>query len=255
MTDLQSTSHVLQLRDSHLDPLRQRFEEFRPALEMHVAEVTAEFAEPRPPPVELIETTWRAISTRPSSVATYAAVVRELDCALHNWVLRSRIAAGDLDRAFVYLHPHLRRWATNLSQGLPAPRPEPDEFVNDAFLKLRVAPAFCTVDNPIGYAFRVVKNLVIDHARRVSRAAEMAKQHPQRATAELAASPAHLDAIAERAKLSAQERCMVFRKVFGGMSVTAAQRACGGPPGAPYYVLEKIYNKLATAFGMERSRP
>jgi hypothetical protein len=47
---------------------------------------------------------------------------------------------------------------------------------------------------------------------------------------------------------------MVFRKVFEGMSVTAAQKACGGPPGSPYYVLEKIYDKLATAFGVERNR-
>lgn len=216
---------------------------------------TADIAGPRPAPVELIELTWRAICNRPGTASTYAAVVRELDCALHNWVLRTRIAAGDLDGAFVYLHPHLRRWAANLGQGLPAPRPEPDEFVHDAFVRLRIAPAFCAVDNPIGYAFRVVKNLVIDHARRASRAAEIASQQPQRASVELAASPERLDAIAKRAQLSAKERCMVFRKVFGGMSVAAAQKACGGPPGAPYYVLEKIYDKLATAFGVERSRP
>ena len=245
---------MLQVCDSHLDTLRQRFEALRPALELHVAVVTADITEPRPAPVELIETTWQAICHRPGSAPTYAAVVRELDCALHNWMLRTRIVSGDLDSAFIYLHPHLRTWATNLSQGLPPPRPEPDEFVHDAFVKLRVAPAFGTADNPIGYAFRVVKNLVIDHARRASRAAEIADHHPRHLAVELAASPERLDVIAARANLSAQERCMVFRKVFGGMSVTAAQKACGGPPGAPYYVLEKIYDKLAAVFGMERSR-
>jgi DNA-directed RNA polymerase specialized sigma24 family protein len=247
-------AHVFHSPDPSLDALRRRFDELRPDLEMHVAALTADLAGPRPAPVELVETTWRAVCSRSSSVPTYAAVVRELDCALHNWLLRGRIAAGDLDNAFVYLLPHLRRWAINLSQGVPAPRPDPDDFVNDAFLKLRTAPAFVTVDNPLGYAFRVVKNLVIDHVRRASRAAELAKQHPPGGGVELARSPERLDAIARRASLSAEERCMVFRKVFGGMSVAAAQKACGGPPGAPYYVLEKIYDKLAIAFGVERDR-
>ena len=141
-----------------------------------------------------------------------------------------------------------------MSQGLPAPRPDPDDFVNDAFLKLRSSPTFCSVDNPIGYAFRVVKNLVIDHVRRASCAADVANQHPPTVPVELVASPERLDVIARRARLSAKERCMVFRKVFHGMSVTAAQKACGGPPGAPYYVLEKIYDKLAIAFGVDRNR-
>jgi DNA-directed RNA polymerase specialized sigma24 family protein len=246
---------VLHPPESQLAALRRRFDELRPELELHVAAPTADITGPRPVTVELIETTWQAVCSRPSGAPTYAAVVRELDCALHNWILRARITAGDLDHAFVYLLPHLRKWAINLSQGLAAPRPDPDDFVNDAFLKLRVAPAFCTVENPIGYAFRVVKNLVVDHARRTSRAAELAKQHPPGVPAVPAGSPERLDAIARRASLSAEERCMVFRKVFGGMSVSAAQRACGGPPGSPYYVLEKIYDKLARAFGVERNRP
>jgi DNA-directed RNA polymerase specialized sigma24 family protein len=245
---------VLDLPRSGLDELRQRFDELRPELETHAAVLTAHLPEPCPTPRELIEITWQVVRSRPGSVPTYATVERELDCALHNWILHSRIAAGGLDNAFEYLLPHLRRWAINLSHGLPAPRPDPDDFVNDAFVKLRTTPAFGTVDNPMGYAFRVMKNLVIDHARRASRAAELALHHPPGVLAALETSPARLDAIARRAQLSAEERCMVFRKVFAGMSVIAAQKACGGPPGSPYYVLEKIYDKLAIAFGVERNR-
>jgi DNA-directed RNA polymerase specialized sigma24 family protein len=204
--------------------------------------------------VELLETTWQAVCHRSSTALTYAAVVRELDGALHNWILRRHIDNGGIDHAFAFLLPHLRKWASQLSQGLPAPRPDPDDFVNDAFLKLRVAPGFLTADNPIGYAFRVVKNLIVDHARRESRAVEIAAQQSPGGGVELDASPERLFAVVRRAQLSAKERCMLFRKVFEGMSVTAAQKACGGPPGAPYYVLEKIYDKLAAAFGVERYR-
>ena len=49
---------VLQRSDSRLDALRQRFDELRPELEMHAAVLTANIAEPRPTPVELIETMW-----------------------------------------------------------------------------------------------------------------------------------------------------------------------------------------------------
>jgi len=247
-------SRVLRIADSRLDALRQRFDELRPALEMHVAMAIAGVAEPRPTTVELIETTWQAVCHRPSTALTYAAAVRELDGALHNWILRRHIAAGGLDRAFAYLLPHLRRWAAQLSQGLAAPRPDPDDFVNDAFLKLRAAPAFYTADNPVGYAFRVVKNLVVDHARRESRAVAIAAQQVPGAGVEPDATPGCLFAIVRRAQLTTKERCMLFRKVFEGMSVAAAQKACGGPPGAPYYVLEKIYDKLATAFGVARNR-
>ncbi|HEY0992874.1 MAG TPA: sigma-70 family RNA polymerase sigma factor [Kofleriaceae bacterium] len=245
---------MLRVSDSRPDALRLRFDELRPALETHVALVIADIAGPRPTSVELIETTWQAVCHRSSTALTYAAAVRELDGAVHNWILRRHIVAGGLDHAFAYLLPHLRKWATQLSQGLPAPRPDPDDFVNDAFLKLRAAPAFCSADNPIGYAFRVVKNLVVDHARRASRAAEIATQPSRGVGVEPDASPERLFAVVRRARLSAKERCMVFRKVFEGMSVTAAQKACGGPPGAPYYVLEKIYDKLAAAFGVERGR-
>jgi DNA-directed RNA polymerase specialized sigma24 family protein len=247
-------SHVLRVADSRLDDLRQRFDELRPALEIHVAVAIADITEPRPTPVELIEITWHAVRHRSSNALTYATAVRELDSALHNWILRRHIAEGGLGRAFVYLLPHLRTWAGQLSQGLPPPRPDPDDFVNEAFLKLRAAPAFYTADNPIGYAFRVVKNLIVDHARRESRAVAVAVQHSPAAGVELDASPERLYAVIRRAQLSAKERCMVFRKVFEGMSVTAAQKACGGPAGAPYYVLEKIYDKLATAFGVARNR-
>lgn len=245
---------VLDAPRSGVDELRQRFDELRPELEAHAAALTALVPEPCPTPGELIEITWEVVRGRPGGAPTYATVERELDGALHNWVLRSRIAAGGLDNAFEYLLPHLRRWAINLSHGLPAPRPDPDDFVNDAFVKLRTTPTFGTVDNPMGYAFRVVKNLIVDHARRASRAAELAQHYSPGVLAQLETSPARLEAIARRAQLSADERCMVFRKVFAGMSVIAAQKACGGPPGSPYYVLEKIYDKLAIAFGVERNR-
>jgi DNA-directed RNA polymerase specialized sigma24 family protein len=245
---------VLDVPRSGLDELRQRFDEFRSELETHAAALIAHLPEPCPTPRELVEITWQVICSRPGVVPTYAAAERELDCALHNWILRSRIAAGGLDNAFEYLLPRLRTWAINLSHGLPAPRPDPDEFVNDAFVKLRTTPTFSTADNPMGYAFRVVKNLIVDHARRASRAAELAQQQPARTVSQFETSAARLDAIARRARLSADERCMVYRKVFGGMSVVAAQKACGGPPGSPYYVLEKIYDKLAAAFGVERNR-
>lgn len=245
---------MLDLPGSGLDELRRRFDELRPELEMHAAVLTAHLPEPCPTPRELIEITWQVVRSRRAGVLAYATVERELDGALHNWILRARTAAGGLDNAFEYLLPHLRTWAINLSHGLPPPRPDPDDFVNDAFVKLRTTPAFGTGDNPMGYAFRVVKNLIIDHARRAARAAEFAQHHPPRVLAELEASPTRLDAIARRAQLTAEERCMVFRKVFAGMSVVAAQKACGGPPGSPYYVLEKIYDKLAMAFGVERNR-
>jgi hypothetical protein len=120
--------HVLGVSDARLDALRLRFDELRPALETHVALAIADIAGPRPTPVELIETTWRAVCHRSSAALTYAAAVRELDGALHNWIVRRHIAAGGLDLAFAYLLPHLRRWATPAEPGAAGAAPRSRRF-------------------------------------------------------------------------------------------------------------------------------
>jgi DNA-directed RNA polymerase specialized sigma24 family protein len=166
--------------------------------------------------------------------------------------LRRLLAAGDVDGALAALLPVLRDWAVNLARGLREPRPDADDLAHDAFLRLRGSPAFRAADNPLGYAFRTVKNLVIDHARNTKRTVAVGDQHLP--VVEIGTSAERLSAIARRANLDDAETCMLVRVVFEQLPVTAAQAACGGPLGAPYYVLDRIFDKLAAAFGVARRR-
>lgn len=242
-------------RMSDTDDLRARFERLLPELERRASELAATLPEPRPQPSELIEATWRTVcGKRGNDAQLRAAALRELECCGHNLALRRRFAAGDIDGAFAHLLPHLRSWAENLSRGLTPPRPDADDLVQDAFVKLRKSKLFAVADNPLGYAFRAVKNLVIDHARRKRDrpTAELTERHG--GTTELEMSSERLADILGRAGLSAKEQCMLSRVVFEKLAVGAAQKECGGPAGAPYYVFEKILDKVAAVFGIERSR-
>lgn len=221
-----------------------------PELERRAAELAAAMPEPRPTAAELVETTWRIVCGKRNTDALRAVALRELECCIHNLTLRRMFDAGDLDGAFTHLLPHLRTWAGNLSRGL-TPRPDPDDLVQDAFVKLRKSSMFVAADNPLGYAFRAVKNLVIDHARRKRPVVELADRHV--GSTELETSPERLEEIFTRAGLSAAERCMLSHVVFERVAVTAAQKECGGPPGAPYYVLQKILDKVAVSLGIERT--
>jgi len=235
------------------DELRERFERLIPELERRAGELVLSMPEPRPHPSELVEATWRVVcSKRGTEAALRAVALRELECCTTNLALRRMFDAGDLEAAFARLVPHLRAWATNLSRGLSPPRPDPDDLVQDAFLKLRKSQMFVVADNPLGYAFRAVKNLVIDHARRKRPTVELADRHV--GATELETSPERLDEMLTRAGLSAMEKCMLSRVVFDKLAVSAAQRECGGPPGAPYYVLEKILDRVAGSLGIDRSR-
>ena len=235
------------------DELRQRFDRLLPELVRRAEEIVAAIPEPRPTPGELIEATWSVVcGKRGNDAVLRAAALRELECCVHNLTLRRLFDAGNLDAAFSHLLPHLRQWATNLSQGLSPPRPDADDLVQDAFIKLRKSQMFVAADNPLGYAFRVVKNLVIDHARRKRTNVELVDRHV--GSTELESSPERLAEILTRAGLSATERCMLTNVVFEKVAVSAAQRECGGPAGAPYYVLEKILDKVAASLGIERSR-
>jgi DNA-directed RNA polymerase specialized sigma24 family protein len=235
------------------EDLRERFERLIPELERRASELVAGMPEPRPAPGELVEATWRVVcSKRGSDAQLRAAAARELECCVHNMTLRRLFEAGQLDAAFAHLLPHLRTWATNLSRGLSPPRPDPDDLVQDAFLKLRKSQMFVAADNPLGYAFRAVKNLIIDHARRKRPTVELADRHT--GATELETSPERLEEMLTRAGLSPAEKCMLSRVVFEKLAVSAAQRECGGPPGAPYYVLEKILDKVAASLGIDRSR-
>jgi DNA-directed RNA polymerase specialized sigma24 family protein len=236
-----------------LDELRARFDELVPALTARATELVARLPEPRPQPSELVEATWRIVCSRKLSAdALRADATRELECAAHNAALRRLLDAGSVDRALELLLPQLRVWAQNLSRGLPPPGADPDDLVQDAFVKLRRAPSFAAADNPLGYAFRAVKNLVVDRARRARASVELVERHLPTVGPET--SPERLDAILERAGLTATERCMLTRVVFEQIAVTAAQRECGGPPGAPYYVLEKMLDKVARSLGIDRSK-
>lgn len=154
----------------------------------------------------------------------------------------------------MYLHTPLREWAASLIRGLPRPRPEPDDFVHEAFIKLMRSQTFATADNPLAYAFTTVKNLVMDHRRRLMREAAAITRLSHTSPAELETSPERPDALVQRAGLSDKERCMLFQVVYEQRTVATAQKHCGGPPGSPYYVLDKIFDKLALALGLERSR-
>lgn len=159
-------------------------------------------------------------------------------------------SARDIERLLADLMPSLRAWARNLAAGTREPRPDPDDVAHDAYLRLRGSATFAAVDNPEGFAFRTVKNLVLDHVRRQKPTVEAREHHLP--VVEQASSPARVEAIVRAANLDDRERCLLFRVVFEQIAVTAAQRTCKGPPGAPYYVLDRIYDKLAAAIGVTR---
>ncbi|MBX3155963.1 MAG: sigma-70 family RNA polymerase sigma factor [Deltaproteobacteria bacterium] len=234
------------------DDLRQRFDVFVPELTARAAELSAAAPEPRPTAAELVDATWRVVAAKRKLDGSLRAIcLRELEGCAHNLALRRLLAAGDLDGAFVRLLPHLTTWATNLARGVPGDL-DPQELVQDAFLKLRRAPMFAAAENPLGYAFRAIKNLVIDRARRQRRTVEVADRHLP--AVEIEMSGERLQAILEKAGLSDRERCMLVHVVFEKLAVSAAQKHCGGPPGAPYYVLDKILDKVAASLGITRSR-
>jgi DNA-directed RNA polymerase specialized sigma24 family protein len=234
------------------DDLRQRFDVLVPELTTRAAELAAALPEPRPTAAELVEATWRIVAAKRKLDGAFRAIcLRELDCCAHNLALRALLAAGDLDAAIVRLLPHLTAWATNLSRGVPGDL-DPQELVQEAFLKLRRAPMFAAAENPLGYAFRAVKNLVIDRARRRRRTIEVADRHLP--VAEIEMSGERLQAILDRSGLDDKERCMLVHVVYEKLAVSAAQKHCGGPPGAPYYVLDKILDKVAASLGITRSR-
>jgi DNA-directed RNA polymerase specialized sigma24 family protein len=234
------------------DDLRERFERLIPELEERAAQLVTAMAD-APSVKDLVEATWRVVCSKRSVGQLRAVAMRELECCGHNLILRRRFDAGDIDGAFAHLLPHLRSWAQNLTRGLAAPRPDPDDLVQDAFVKPRKSKLFAVADNPLGYAFRAVKNLVIDHARRKKPDVELADRHA--GVTELETSPERLEAIFTRAGLDAKEKCMLSRVVFEKLAVGAAQKECGGPSGAPYYVFEKILDKVAVSLGIARSRP
>lgn len=239
------------MRGRHVsDELRQRFDLLVPELTARAEELAPSV--PGATARDLVDATWRVVAgKRKMDGGLRAVAFRELECCAHNIALRQLLSAGDKDGALTRLVPHLTTWATNLSRGLPG-EIDPQEIVQDAFLKLRGAQMFAVAENPLGYAFRAVKNLVIDRARRRRRTTEVAERHLP--VAEIEMSGERLQTILERAGLSEQERCMLLRVVFEKLAVSAAQKTCGGPSGAPYYVLDKIFDKVAASFGIARSR-
>ena len=202
---------------------------------------------------DVVDRALRRLAGRATAGDRREAALREVELVAENALVHAALAAGDFERAFARLRPHLVRWATVLVKGLAAPRPEPDDLVQDAFVKLERAPMFRTVEMPLGYAHRVVKNLVCDHAR--ARAREIVRTIDERdlPAAALEHSHARVDAIIAKAALDPQESCMLLRVVFERLAVPAAQRECGGPAGDPYYVLDKIFDKIAAALGLDRS--
>ncbi len=236
------------------DFTRERFDRLGPELNKYLTGRIANLTDPQPATADLIEDVWHAICSLNGSNLTETTIKREADRVLGTWILRNRIATGRHDEAFMYLRPPLREWAANLTRGLPAPQPDPDDFVHEAFIKLIRSQAFAAADNPLAYAFTTVQNLVIDHRRRSVREAAAITRLSPTFPAELETSPERLDKIVQRAGLSDKERCMLFQVVYEQRSATKAQQCCGGPPGSPYYVLDKIFDKLALAWGLERSR-
>lgn len=236
------------------DFTRERFDQLGPELEKYLTGRIANLADPQPVTADLIESVWHAICNRNGKNLTETTVKHEADRVLDTWILRDRIATGRHEEVFMYLCPPLRDWAANLIRGLPAPQPDPDDFVHEAFIKLMRSQAFAAADNPLAYAFTTVKNLIRDHRRRSVREAAVITRLSPTFPAELETSPERLDAIVQRAGLSDKERCMLFQVVYEQRSATAAQKRCGGPPGSPYYVFDKILDKLALALGLERSR-
>jgi DNA-directed RNA polymerase specialized sigma24 family protein len=238
------------------EDLRERFERLIPELQQRAAELVAAIpdASIRPTPDDLVEATWRVVCGRRggNDGQLRAAAFRELECCTSNLALRRMFDAGDLDGAFEYLLPFLTTWATNLSRKLTPPRPDPRELVQDAFIKLRKSKMFTVADNPLGYAFRAVNNLVIDQARRRRPTVELVDRHG--GTTEQEMSPERFDEVLDRAGLTPAEKCMLTRVVIDKLAVSKAQKECGGPAGAPYYVLDKILDKVAASLGISRSR-
>lgn len=235
------------------DDLRQRFDVLVPELAARATELAASLPEPRPSATEIVEAVWKIVAgKRKRDAALRAMAVRELDAYVHNLGIRRLLDRGDVDGAIVRMLPQLTAWATNLAKGLPG-NVDPQELVQQTYEKLRGAAMFAAADNPLGYAFRAVKNLVIDHTRRHRyRTVAVAEHHLP--VAELEMSDERLQDILRRAGLSDRERCMLIQVVFEKLAVSAAQKHCGGPDGAPYYVLEKIFGKVAASLGITRSR-
>ena len=235
------------------DELRQRFDAIVSELTARATQLAASIPEPRPTASELVEATWKIVAgKRKRDVALRVVAMRELEAYAHNIAIRQLLDKKDVDAAIVRMLPQLTAWATNLSRGLPG-NVDPQELVQQTYEKLRGAAMFAAAENPLGYAFRAVKNLVIDHTRRHRhRTVAIGEQHLP--VAELGMSDERLQDILRRAGLSDEERCMLMQVVFEKLAVSAAQKHCGGPDGAPYYILEKIFGKVATSLGIARSR-
>jgi DNA-directed RNA polymerase specialized sigma24 family protein len=235
------------------DDLRQRFDALVPELTQRAAELAATVPEPRPTAADLVEATWKIVAgKRKRDAALRVMCLRELEACAHNVAIRQLLDKGNVDGAIVRMLPQLTAWATNLSRGVPG-NLEPQELAAQAYEKLKGAAMFAAAENPLGYAFRAVKNLVIDHTRRHRHRTVAVGEH-HLPVAELEMSDERLTEILRRAGLSEQEQCMLVQVVFEKLAVSSAQKHCGGPGGAPYYVLEKILGKVATALGITRSK-
>lgn len=234
------------------DALRRQFEPLVSALSERATMLVRGLPEPRPNPGDLVERVFHFLAAQRSVTDLEAAARRHLETVVDNLAIRAALQANDFDTVFARLQPRLERWAAVLVRGLPAPQPDVGDVVNEVFIKLRRAPLFSEVDSPIGYANRTVKNLVVDLARKRGReiVAEIDERDLPRS--ELEHSTARLEAIIRKAGLDPLEICMLTRVVFERLAVPTAQRECGGPRGDPYYALEKIFDKVASALGLDR---
>jgi len=110
-------------------------------------------------------------------------------------------------------------------------------------------------DQLMSLAFRTMKNLVIDTARKKSEYLEAGKkdknQRPGREPKSQAPNPEielgrarAVSAVRQQvAGLAPEERCFL-ETVLATDSVPAAQSHCGWPPKSPYYVLRKLMARL-----------
>ena len=81
---------------------------------------------------------------------------------------------------------------------------DPDDVVQDAFLKLQAIPADTQIDNPRSYVFRVVDNLALDQIRRRKTQARYFSSEEMRDTAADAPSPERITDYRQRLDRLAQ---------------------------------------------------
>lgn len=155
--------------------------------------------------------------------------------------------------------------AGELVRNLRAPRPDPEDLVQEVFEEIlkRVAEG-AVIENPRAYAYRALSNRLISRLRKAKFEGTLPqREDDDRPALDLVASrPADTDPeIADiLAKLPPRQRDFLVKWVFEGLKINAAQEAAGWPeplgadgrPRKPYYEVQLLLERVAEMMGETR---